>query len=188
LRGLPAALKRLLLAESVVRAGRGLAEVFVVLYVTNVLGLSAATFGALVALRMVTSILIYLPMARLADRQGRTPFVVASFVCFALFPLLLVITQGPMGLAAAFVCAGLRQLGEPSRKALIVDLADATQRGRVVGTYYFTRGLAVMPASLLGGLLWQMGPQTPFFVAAGMCSLGVALTVTGPRSGEGGGS
>jgi hypothetical protein len=71
LRGLPAALKRLLLAESVVRAGQGLAEVFVGLYVTNVLGLSAATFGTLVALRMATSILIYLLMARLADRARR---------------------------------------------------------------------------------------------------------------------
>jgi MFS family permease len=179
LRALPTALKRLLLSESIVRMGQGLAEIFVVLYVTNVLGLSATTFGALVALRMATSILVYLPVATLADRQGRTPFVVASFVCFALFPLLLATAQGTAGLVAAFVCAGLREIGEPARKAMIVDLAEAAQRGRMVGAYYFTRGLVVMPASLIGGLLWQLAPQTPFFVAAGLCFLGVILMVRG---------
>jgi MFS family permease len=183
LRALPAALKRLLLAESLVRMGQGFAEIFVVLYVTNVLGLSAATFGTLVALRMATSILAYLPAAALADRHGRTPFVLASFLCYAFFPFLLVSAQGPVGLMVAFVCAGLREIGEPARKAMIVDLADDARRGQMVGVYYFTRGLVVMPASLIGGLLWNLTPQTPFVVAAGICLLGVVLMVIGRRSG-----
>ncbi|HEX9870979.1 MAG TPA: MFS transporter [Candidatus Tectomicrobia bacterium] len=183
LRALPAGLKRLLLVESIVRTGQGLAEIFVILYVINVLGLSAATFGTLVALRMATSILVYIPVATLADRRGRTPFVVLSFLCFALFPFLLASAQGPVGLIAAFVCAGLREIGEPARKAMIVDLADAAQRGRMVGVYYFTRGLVVMPASLVGGMLWRLDPQTPFFVAAGVCLLGLVLLLVGSRSG-----
>ena len=183
LRALPVTLKGLLLAESIVRMGQGLAEIFVVLYVTNVLGLNATTFGTLVALRMATSILAYLPAATLADRHGRSPFVVASFMCYALFPFLLVSAQGPVGLVAAFVCAGLREIGEPARKAMIVDLADDAQRGQMVGVYYFTRGLVVMPASLIGGLLCNLTPQTPFFVAAGICLLGVVLMVIGRRSG-----
>jgi MFS family permease len=184
LRALPVALKRLLLAESIVRSGQGLAEIFVVLYVTNVLGLSATTFGTLIALRMVTSVLVYLPVARLADQQGRTPFVVASFMSYTLFPFLLVSAQGTVGLMAAFVCAGLREIGEPARKAMIVDLADVAQRGQMVGAYYCTRGLVVMPASLIGGFLWKLTPQAPFFVAAGICLLGVVLMVIGRRSGK----
>ena len=183
LRSLPAALKRLLLAESVIRMGQGLAEIFVVLYVINVLGLTAATFGTLVAVRMATSILVYLPVAALADRSGRLPFVVASFVCYALFPLLTVSAQGPVGLVVAFVCAGLREVGEPARKAMIVDLADPTQRGRMVGAYYLTRDLVVMPASLSGGLLWTLAPQAPFVAAAGICLLGLVLLLAGRRSG-----
>jgi MFS family permease len=179
---LPAPLKHLLLAESIVRVGQGLAEIFVVLYVTNVLGLSATTFGTLVALRMATSILVYIPVAKLADQRGRTPFVVLSFVCFALFPFLLVSVQGPVGLIAAFICAGLREIGEPARKAIIVDLADVAQRGRMVGVYYFTRGLVVMPASLVGGVLWKLDPQAPFIVAAAICLLGVVLMLAGRRA------
>jgi MFS family permease len=183
LRALPEALKRLLLAESIVRTGQGLGEIFVVLYVTNILGLTATTFGTLVALRLATSILVYIPVAKLADQRGRTPFVVLSFICFALFPLLLASAQGPVGLIAAFMYAGLREIGEPARKAMIVDLADVAQRGHMVGVYYFTCGLAVMPASLVGGMLWRLDPQTPFLVATGVCLLGVVLMVTGRRSG-----
>lgn len=65
---------------------------------------------------------------------------------------------------------------------MIVDMADAAQRGRVVDVYYFTRGLAVMSASLIGGLLWQLAPHMPFLVAAGICLFGVALMLTGRRS------
>jgi MFS family permease len=136
-----------------------------------------------VALRMATSILVYIPVATLADRRGRTPFVALSFLCFALFPFLGATAQGPMGLIAAFMCAGLREIGEPARKAMIVDLADAAQRGRMVGVYYFTRGLVVMPASLLGGMLWRLDPQIPFVVAAGVCLLGLVLLLAGRRSG-----
>src|SRR5262245_53432548 len=102
---------------------------------------------------------------------------------FALFPLRLATAQGPVGLIAAFVCAGLREIGEPARKAMIVDLADAAQRGRMIGVYYFTRGLVVMPASLVGGLLWRLAPQAPFFVAAGVCLVGLILLLAGRRSG-----
>ncbi|MCK4310861.1 MAG: hypothetical protein KAV80_05355, partial [Methanomicrobia archaeon] len=38
-------------------------------------------------------------------------------------------------------------------------------RGRAVGTYYLIRGLVVFPASLIGGLLWTIAPQTTFYAA-----------------------
>jgi hypothetical protein len=81
------------------------------------------------------------------------------------------------------VYAGLWEIGEPARKAMIVDLADVAQRERMVGVYYFTRGLAVMPASLVGGVLWKLDPQAPFSAAAGICLLGVVLMLTGRRAG-----
>jgi len=85
---------------------------------------------------------------------------------------------------AAFICAGLREIGEPARKAMIVDLAEDARRGQMVGAYYLTRGLVVMPASLIGGFLWTLTPQAPFVVAAGVCLLGVVLMAVGQRSGR----
>lgn len=123
---------------------------------------------------MATSIAAYLPAARLADRYGRKPFVVATFVCFSIFPLSVALSDNFAALVVAFVIGGLRELGEPARKAMIVDLADPSRRGRTVGLYYLTRSLSITPAAVVGGLLWKLNPAIPFFVA---CAIGLAGTL-----------
>jgi MFS family permease len=169
------ALKRLLISDIIIRACEGLAEVFIVLYVTNVHQMNAAQYGALVAIQMTTSMLVYLPAGRIADRIGRKPFVIATFICFALFPLAIVLASGFASLAAAFVVGGLREIGEPSRKAMIVDFAEPHLRARTVGLYYLMRGLAITPAATVGGALWNVAPEAPFIVAGAVGVIGVAV-------------
>lgn len=163
-----AGLKRLLLADCLARWAEGIPKVFVVLYVMDVLQQDALTFGYLTAVQMLTAILVYIPIAKLADQANRKPFVLLTFAFFALFPLALVQAAGPAGLVPAFAVAGLREVGEPARKALIVDLSDAAVRGRAVGMYYLLRGLAVFPAPLVGGWLWTQDPRWPFYAAFGV--------------------
>lgn len=174
-RALPSTLRRLLLSDVFVRTCEGLVDVFVVLYAMNVLGVSAPQYGALVAVQMVTAILVYLPAARLADRVGRKPFVIMTFVAFSLFPLAVVSSSGFGTLVAAFIVGGLREIGEPARKALIVDLAEPHLRARSVGLYYLVRSLAVSPAALVGGALWTISPRLPFLAAAATGMLGTAV-------------
>jgi hypothetical protein len=91
--------------------------------------------------------------------------VLLTFLFFALFPLALARATTIGWVALAFVIAGLREIGEPARKALIVDLAAAAVRGRAVGLYYLIRGLVLFPASLVGGWLWTRNAQWPFYAA-----------------------
>ena len=173
------ALKRLLLSDIIIRACEGLADVFVILYVTSALGVSAAKFGVLVAIQMTTSMLVYLPAGRIADRIGRKPFVIATFICFALFPLSIAISTGFASLVIAFIIGGLREIGEPSRKAMIVDFAAPALRARTVGLYYLARSLSITPAAAIGGLLWDISPRAPFFTAALIGLAGVIVfTIT----------
>jgi hypothetical protein len=87
-------------------------------------------------------------------------------------------------LTAAAVLAGLREIGEPARKSLIVDLVDQERRGQGVGAYYLARGLCVAPAPLLGGALWLISPGLPFAVAAIAGIAGLAWYLwKGPRPG-----
>jgi MFS family permease len=174
-RALPPTFRRLLASDVVIRTGEGLVDVFLVLYVINVVGLSAARYGGLVAVQMATAILVYVPAARLADRVGRKPFVIATFVAFSAFPLAVVASHGAVALTLAFVVGGLREIGEPARKALIVDLAEPHLRARSVGLYYLVRSLAVAPAGLVGGLLWQRSPALPFLAAGAVGLVGTAV-------------
>lgn len=177
---MPSSLRRLLLADCLVRFGSNLAAVYVVLWVMNVHGKSSLVFGALTSLQMGVAIAGYLPAAYLADRWGRQPFILATFAFFTLFPLSLV--SLPEGwLFVPFIIAGLREIGEPARKARIVDLAEANHRGRLIGLYYLIRGLATIPAPMLGGLLWGYGQSLPFILGGAVSALGLVLYTLRPR-------
>ena len=144
--------------------------VLTILYVTNVQHFSVARYGTLVAIQMLTSILVYLPAGKIADRVGRKPFVVATFLSFALFPVAVMMASNFTFLILAFIVGGLREIGEPARKAMIVDFAQENIRARSVGLYYLVRSLSITPAAAVGGLLWKIAPQVPF-VTAGIIGL-----------------
>jgi hypothetical protein len=84
---LPMPLRWLLVSDIFVRTCEGLVDVFLVLYAINVVGIGAPAFGVLIGVQAATAILSYIPGARLADRVGRKPFVIATFVAFAGFPV-----------------------------------------------------------------------------------------------------
>jgi MFS family permease len=168
------ALKRLLISDVIVRMCEGMTGVLTILYVTNVQGFSAGRFGTLIAIQMVTSILVYVPAGKIADRVGRKPFVILTFICFALFPLAIVLAPSFIFLAGAFVVGGLREIGEPARKAMIVDFAHDDLRARTVGLYYLIRSLSITPAAAIGGLLWKLSPEVPFVTAT---VIGIIATI-----------
>ncbi|HEX3083678.1 MAG TPA: MFS transporter [Pyrinomonadaceae bacterium] len=174
------ALKRLLISDIIIRTCEGMTGVLTILYVTNVLHYSVAVYGTLIAVQMITSIVVYIPAGKIADRIGRKPFVIATFISFALFPLAVILASKFTLLVLAFVLGGLREIGEPSRKAMIVDFAEAGVRARSVGLYYLVRSLSITPAAAVGGLLWKITPEVPFVIAGIIGLIGTlvfALTV-----------
>jgi MFS family permease len=159
-------LKRLLISDIIIRICEGMTGVLTILYVTNVQGFSVSRYGTLIAIQMITSILVYVPAGKLGDRIGRKPFVILTFLSFALFPVAIIVASSFSLLVAAFVIGGLREIGEPARKAMIVDFARDNIRARSVGLYYLVRSLSITPAAAIGGLLWKIAPQVPFITAA----------------------
>ena len=173
-------LKRLLVSDVIIRTCEAMTGVLTILYVTNVQHFTVATFGTLIAIQMVTSILVYIPAGKIADRIGRKPFVIATFLSFALFPLAIIYASNFAWLILAFIVGGLREIGEPARKAMIVDFAQEGMRARSVGLYYLVRSLSITPAAAIGGLLWKIAPEVPFITAGIIGLLGTvvfALTV-----------
>jgi MFS family permease len=164
-RSFHSALKRLLVSDVIIRTCEGMTGVITILYVTNVQHFSVSRYGTLVAIQMITSIIVYIPAGKIADRVGRKPFVIVTFLSFALFPLAVIAASSFTVLVLAFIIGGLREIGEPSRKAMIVDFAQANVRARSVGLYYLVRSLSITPAAAIGGLLWRIAPEVPFIVA-----------------------
>ena len=174
-KALPGSLRRLLISDILVRICEALVDVFLVLYVLDVLGLGAPVYGLLVAVQMLTAIAGYFPGAVLANRFGRKPMVLSTFLAFALFPVAIASAHSLGGLVPAFVIGGLREIGEPARKAIIVSSARAEVRARSVGLYYLVRSVSIAPAALFGGIMWQVGPALPFLVAGAFGLLGALV-------------
>lgn len=187
-RDLDPGLKRLLVSDILARFASGMPAALIVIYATTNLGASVALFGLLRGAQMLTSIVLYIPAGKLAERWGQAPFIALTFGFFALFPVTFAVySLFPAGnvtlfLFVAFITAGLREIGEPARKGMIVDLAGEEGRGEVVGVYYLVRGLTVAAAPLFGGWLWTIGPTLTFGTAAVLGALGLAWYVyRGPK-------
>ena len=174
-RSFHSALKRLLISDIIIRTCEGMTGVLIILYVINVAGFSVARYGTLIAIQTVTSILVYVPAGKIADRIGRKPFVIATFLSFAFFPLAIIFASNFALIVLAFVIGGLREIGEPARKAMIVDFAGENLRARSIGLYYLVRSLSITPAAVIGGLLWKIKPEVPFITAGIIGILGTLV-------------
>jgi predicted MFS family arabinose efflux permease len=178
-------LRRLLLAEVLTRWCDWLVREFVVLYLLAVRGVDVSTVGLLFALQNITALLTYLPVGRMTAVVGLQPFIGVTFVFFALFPLVLALAPDGAGLLLAFVVYGLREIGEPARKALITSLVPAPVRAQGVGLYWGVRSVAICWASLVGALGWYwLGPDRLLYLAFGFGVAGASvfyLLVREPR-------
>lgn len=166
------ALKRLLVADCFIRLCEGLPDVFLVVWAIEVVRVSPAQFGVLISVLMATAIASYVPAAALAGRAEKKPFVLLTYAFFTLFPVAVLASRSFGHLLIAYAIGGLREIGEPARKALIVDLSEPSARGRSVGLYYSIRGFAVAGAAAIGGALWTIRPSLTFVVAAALGVLG----------------
>lgn len=174
LRSMDPRVRHLLLSDILIRFCERLPFGWVVIYAMDHGGASATQVGILIAVEMITAVACYVPVAHLADRHGKEPFVLATFVFFTLFPLTLLIADSFSLLVLAFVVRGLKEFGDPSRKALLIQYAPAESRGQVIGAYYLIRDTLVAGGSFVGAALWKLGPAVNFWAAA---ALGAAGTV-----------
>jgi MFS family permease len=174
LAGLNPTLRWLLFSDILIRFCERIHFAWVVIYAMNDLGMTGTQMGILVAVEVGAAVACYLPASFLADRFGREPFVIGTFVLFTLSPVTLLFADSFAGLLLAFAVRGLREFGEPARKTLIVQHSPDSQRGQVVGIYYLVRDTLASLGSILGAALWVFGSRVNFLSAALFGAVGTA--------------
>jgi MFS family permease len=159
------ALKNLLVSDILIRFAEQIPYAFVVVWCIKNQGITATQFGLLTAIEMITAVLVYIPVAYLADRSTKKPFVVITFFNFTIFPLVILFSQSFWMMVIAFVIRGLKEFGEPTRKALIMDLAPEDKKAGMFGLYYLIRDVIVAIGAFGGAFLWQISPEANFLTA-----------------------
>jgi MFS family permease len=169
-------LRNLLVSDILIRFCEQIPYAFVVLWCMEKIAspVAAWQFGTLTAIEMGTAVLVYIPVAYFADKSSKKPFIIMTFVFFSLFPLTLLFCQSFSLLVPAFILRGLKEFGEPTRKALIMDLAPENKKAAMFGLYYLIRDTIVAVAAFGGAFLWSISPQTNFLTAF---AFGIAGTI-----------
>lgn len=148
-------LRKLLVSDILVRFCEQIPYAFVVIWCVSINKITPLQFGLLTTIEMITAVLVYIPVAYLADKSTKKPFVVTTFVFFTIFPLVLLVAQSFWVMVIAFIIRGLKEFGEPTRKALIMDLAPDGRKAATFGMYYLIRDVIVSIAAFGGALLWD---------------------------------
>jgi MFS family permease len=165
-------LRNLLVSDIIIRFCEQIPDMLVVMWVVEINQVSELSFGLLSTVEMITAVLCYLPVAYLADKTTKKPFVLLTFVFFTLFPLVLLFSRNLPMLVVAFIVRGLKEFGEPTRKALIMDLAPEGKKAAVFGVYYLIRDMIVSVAAFGGVFLWAIKPEINLLTAFGFGVLG----------------
>ena len=169
-----APMRRLLLSDILIRFCERIPYAWVVIFAMDYIGVSAKQIGVLTTVEMLAAIVCIIPASHFADRHGREPFVIVTFIMFTLFPISLLVSRSFSALVIAFMIRGFKEFGDTSRKALIIGYCEPQRCGQMVGAYYLVRDLIVSVGAILGAYLWKLGPALNFLGAA---ALGVAGTI-----------
>jgi len=187
LRSMSGPLRQLFVADTLIRFCEQLPYAFVVLWCMREIAqpMSALQFGQLTAIEMAAAVMVYVPGAWLGGRIGKPVTVALTFVFFAVFPLVLLAADTFAMLAVAFTLRGMKELGEPTRKSLILDLCPPEARATYFGWYYCVRDTLAGIAAALGAVLWQASPAMTLIVAAAFGAIGTigyaAIALRAPR-------
>ena len=141
------------------------------------LGASPTMIGLLFASFGVTLLTVSIPMGAVSDRVGRKRPIVAGLVALFAASLLFAFADTlPWLFAARLVQGAADGITWVVGFALIADLYDSNERGRVTGIVMMGTSVAVMIGPTIGGWLYEAGGiRLPFIFVALLSAIGTAL-------------
>jgi len=122
------------------------------------------------------------PAGILSDRIGRRSLLATGFAVFALVYAGFAVAPSAIAAGGLFLVYGLYYaLTDGVARALVADLVPSSLRATAMGTFSTATGLALLPASVIAGALWQgVGPWAPFAYGAVTASLAALLLLLVP--------
>lgn len=143
-------------------------------------GMSPAWISVVYLLFNVAYALLSIPGGLLSDRFGRPWVIIGGFSLSALVYAGFAMADNPWPIAALFILYGCYMgVTDGVQRAYLATLVSERQMATGFGLYHMVVGLAILPASLLAGLLWDhISPAAPFWFGSGMAALALLLFVT----------
>lgn len=105
-------------------------------------------------------------IGNLSDRFGRRPILLASVLSFAIDNFICAIAGSYWMLFIGRVLAGISGASYATASAYVADISTDENRARNFGLVGISFGVGFTLGPVIGGLLGELGPRVPFYVAA----------------------
>jgi len=113
------------------------------------------------------------PAGVLSDKLGRRRIILLGWVVYVLTYLGFALASASWQIWLLFALYGVYYgLAEGVARAFVADLVPEEKRGTAYGLFHGVVGIALLPASIIAGWLWQVfSPAAPFYLGAALASL-----------------
>jgi MFS family permease len=151
-------------------------DVFLILRAEQV-GIPAAAIPLVYLLFNLVYSLSAMPAGMAADRYGRKRIILLGFVLFAILYYGFAVASTSVAIWLLFGFYGLFMgLTEGVQKAFLATIIPPEFKATAFGLYTMAVGLATLPASVIGGWLWdRVSPAATFYFGAGTAGVSALL-------------
>lgn len=146
------------------------------------LGLAVALVPLAYLTFNVTHAILATPLGSLSDRVDRRKVIIAGYLVFAVVYTGFAFIPVAWGVWALFALYGAYySLTEGVQRAFVADIVPSGLRGSAMGTFNALVGITALPASIVGGALWQfISPSATFVYGAAFAVLAALLLAVVP--------
>ena len=147
----------------------GLAEPYWIVYATERIGLSSTEWGAIIIVGSIGSIVLKMfIVGKILDSYGRRKVLLTIIAFDTLTYLLFINCKGFFQVLSLWIPASvIWAFYEATYSSLEADLVPKERRGRVFAAFSVAWSAFSIPASLVGGVIYeQISPQLSFMLAA----------------------
>lgn len=142
-------------------------------------GFSSSAAILLYFIYNITASSLAIPCGKLSDRIGRKIVLVAGYIIFSLVYFGFAVCSNKIFMILIFIIYGIyTAMTAGVERAFISEIAPKELKGTMLGLHSTLAGLALLPASVIAGLLWDgIGAFAPF-VFGGVMSLLAAIILS----------
>lgn len=130
---------------------------------------SAAVWGGILTSTFAVMQFLFGPLiGNLSDRFGRRPILLGSLFILAVDYLVMAMAHTIWLLLLGRIIGGIMAATQSTAAAFMADTSPPEKRGAGFGLVSAAFGLGFVLGPVIGGLLGDLGPRAPFYVAAGL--------------------
>lgn len=135
----------------------------------------------------LTASLFAFPLGKLSDRIGRKNLLVVGYVLFAIVYIGFAFVKNTITVICLFFLYGIyTALTAGVERAYIAEVAPPSFKGTMLGMHSTLVGIALLPASIIAGILWDfVSPVAPFLYGgtlALIAAISLYIIMPSPKS------